>query len=364
MSETSGHMEQYDSDDVFLQDETCVEQNPRPLHLDAVFEEVRLWQAQHQEHVFTSHREASLYMKRVVNNFDMNVQTKNMLGRAVVIGGAGIEVAHASYNEITGKFIMEPMNADQLDNHVSVGAAVHGLKGDFAGFGYRLVHMNARKSEADADAEAANSDDMFTGRLLYQVATGGVSHAHGYTQFFVTGNVLDSRIEFYDDIQKQKLDSILVRLLTIESFAAAELINDLNILLSEQDKLAQHLPEIVRLVGQITESKDFKNNLVKRDVLLDLVTHYIDAQGQYSFTAPDAVHIIKGKRRARIYPEDNPMSVSEYKMSGIVLGNAYRREDNKIISSRSRYIPYFVLQKSDQVIHVAMDRLSKFAVVE
>jgi hypothetical protein len=367
MSETSEPKEQYDSDDVFLQDEHSVEHDPRPLHLDAVFEEVRLWQAEYQDHVFTSYREASLYMKRVVEHFDLNVQSKDMIGRGVILNGTGIEIPQAAYNEITGRFVLEPASIDSLDSHISVGAAVHGLKGAFAGFGYKLQKSQQPKEldvESTIVAPDEGEEDTFKGRLYYQITTGGVAHAHGYTQFFITGNVLDSQVEFYDDLQKQKLDTILGKLLTVNSFATASQVNDLNVLLAEQDKLAEQLPEIVNLMGLVSQSKDFKDDIVKRDVLLDLFTHYINPLGKYSFTAPDAMRVVKGKRKACLYSDETPMIVQDQKINGIIMGKAYRRDEDKILTSRSRQVPYVVIEKSDQVLHVAMDRMTKFQVCE
>lgn len=360
MSEAGEFTEKYDEEDVFLQDENGVEQFPRPLHLDEVFEDVRMWQVEHQDHIFSSHREANLYMQRVVRNFDTNVLSKSMLGRPVVLSGTSIEVPHATYNEVTGRFIMEPTGVDQLPSGVSMGIAVYGLKGEFAGFGYRL---NPAGKSMGSDTQT-DADDAFTGSLLYQVATGYVSHAHGYTQFFATGNVLDTHVEFDDDVQKQKIDSILERLLSVESFATAEMINDLNIMLSERDKLAEHLPQIAGVVKSLTESVDFKKDIIKRDILLDLVTHYINPQGIYTFAATDVLVAAKGRRRCKIRPVDDPMIFNEQKVNGIILGSAYRRDEDKIIMSRKQYVPYFVLQKANQIVHVPMDRISKFAVAE
>lgn len=360
MSELSDYREPVDDENIFLQDETCVEQSPRLLHLDEVFEEARLWQAEYLDHEFTSYREASLYMKRVTQHFDLNVKSKNMLGRTVSLNGAAIEAPHAAYNEVTGVFTMQPMPIDTLDSTVQMDIAVNGVKGGFAGFGYRLIQVG-QNDPADTIPQEGGS---FNGELLYQITTGGMAHAHGYTQFFVTGNVLESHIEFIDDIKKQNLDSILSRLLAVNSFATAESIDSLNATLADDERLAAQLPRVVELTSAIAQSKDFKDNVVRRDLLMDLLAHYINSQRSYSFTAPDAIHVINGKKKAQKYTDEVPLSVVSHKISGIVLGTAYRRENDKVIMSRTRHVPYFVIEKGDHVIHVAMDRVTKFKIEE
>lgn len=360
MSELSEYREPTNDEDIFLQDGSYVEQSPRLLHLDEVFEEARLWQAEYHDHEFTSYREASLYMKRVTQHFDLNVKSKNMLGRTVALSGSAIEVPRAGYDEVTGMFTMQPMPIDSFDSTVQMDISVNGVKGGFAGFGYRLN----RVSEPDMIDPSPHEDSSFNGVLLYQVVTGAMAHAHGYTQFFVTGNVSNSHLEFLDDMKKQNLDSILGRLLSVNSFATAESIDQLNTTLADDDKLAGQLSKIVELTSVIAQSKDFKHNVVRRDLLTDLLAHYINSERTYSFIAPDAIHVINGKKKAQKYTEDAPMVVTKQKISGIVLGTAYRREDDKVIMSRSHPVPYFVMDRAGSVIHIAMDRVKKFQIDE
>lgn len=360
MSELSEYREPVDDEAVFLQDESCVEQSPRLLHLDEVFEEARQWQAEYLDHEFTSYREASLYMKRVAQHFDLNVQSKNMMGQKVTLSGAAIEAPVASYDEVTGVFTMQPVPIESLDLSVQMDIAVNGVKGSFAGFGYRLI----RVGQNDIADSVSQDDVSFNGELIYQIATGVMSHAHGYTQFFVTGNVLNSHIEFADDVKKQNLDSILGRLLTIDSLATAEAIDQLNLTLADTEHLATQLPKIVELTSAIAQSKDFKNNIVRKDLLTDLLAHYIHQHRTYSFVAPDAIHVVGGKKKVQKYSEEVPLTVTHHKIRGIVLGAGYRREGDKVIMSRSRHVPYFVIDKANSVIHVAMDRVSKFQMGE
>jgi hypothetical protein len=357
MSEVSEYQEPYDEESVFLQDEASIEQLPRPLHLDAIFEEVRLWQAEHSNHVFTSRTEASLYMKRLTEHFDLNVQTKNMLGRYVSLYGAGLAVPNASYDDVTGRFTCEPAPVEVLDPATSMSVSVEGVKGSFAGFGYRLTR---HEDDLSGDVE---SDERYKGVLLYQVATNGVSHAHGYTQFFATGNVLDSYIEFKEDAKKEKLDVILTSLLSVDEIETAQRIDQLNSLLANEEGLAGCMAEIAAIISDIAASADFKDSQVRKDLLIDLLTHYLDPEGVYSLATPDALCMMGGKKCSYIRSGSEPISMDNQKVSSIILDNAYRRDENdKVVISKSKYVPYFVIEDPERVLYIPMDRLLKFSI--
>lgn len=365
MSEVNESEDLFDDKPIISYEDICDEKDSRPQHLDSFFEEVRLWQSEHSDTVFPSHQEASLRMEQVVERFERQALAKGMLGRIAILRGVGVQAPHAQYDEVTAQFVMRPMPIEELRKDVSMAAEVNGARGNFAGFGYRLIPRNQGvETYYGTNDDDSPGTDQYSGSLLYQIASRFYSHAQGATQGFVTGRVLDTHLEFVDDIKKQQLDMTMEGLLTIGSLKTAQQIEELHGLLLGKDGWETKLPGIVGLTSKIAGSSDFKDDQVKQDLLIDLLSHYIDPQGTYTMAAQDAILLVNGKKVSRVRTDEEPIAVSRQKISGIVLDNAYRRNKGRFVMSQTRHVPYFVVETPAEVLYIAMDRLLKFQISE
>lgn len=349
-------------------DDQYVTYDPQPKHLNAIFEKLRNTQSYFAtEFQYASSDVAIIAGQRFVNHINQYFKElgKNdkLLGETATLSGAGVLCPHMSINFSTGDATVS--HSAPLDEEGEFDSQTMDVVGLFRGLGYMVRSNNDDESHLmTASNDDVEREESYYVRLYYQVETGVYQHPLGKTALYTLGEVGVSRLAFENDSEREAAYEALTQLLSNESLEIAELVNELNQVLTNPKHAAKQIRKIGNLVQQLHACDALRPE--DSEAVLDLITTYIPPQAAYRIGASDVLEYQTKARETECSlvkaTDGAPVEYEQY-ISNIILAPGYdseiNPEDPQTLKATG-IVPYFVLEVEGSVIHASMQRVIAF----
>lgn len=206
-----------------------------------------------------------------INVLDQMALEQGLMLKPVALSGLSIQLPGS-------RRLLETENATLVQT-LREGPAVddlrlsHEVRGEFYGFGTRF--------------EAVPSGDTIGGIrpiIIYQIKVGTFNGPHANGNTFAIGDVGEARLEFYDDLFKQKITELLSILMDHDNPEVQRQINNLNIRLAKK----QHAYDAsdIRYVGYRANAlMQLEQDTKYIDALTELISTYVDLDQVYKVAA-------------------------------------------------------------------------------
>jgi hypothetical protein len=351
-------------------DPNYITYDPQPRQLAVIFEQLRNAQEYFAtESQYASAEVAMLTGQRFVNRinecFKELGKKQKLLGEAATLSGTGVLCPHLSINYLTGDTSIS--HSVPVDEEGVFDLQTQDVVGRFRGLGFMVRNKYADEAGLMmADDNVVDPGDSYFIRLYYQLETGVYQHPLGKSALYTLGEVGVASLAFEEDSEREAAYEALTQLLSNDSQEIAELVNDLNQVLTNPNHTAKH----IRKIGNIVQDLHACDALRQQDseAILDLITTYIPPQAAYRIHVADVLEYENetesGKMSRSLVRASNgvPVEFEEY-VSNIILSPGYEPEvdlQNPQVLKARGVVPYFVFEKDGSVIHAPMQRVTSF----
>ena len=357
---------QINNEVIAMLDDQYVSYEPGPRHLDETFEQLRDAQAIFARATRYPSMEAAVVVGQKFANH-MNGLFKQrgkeskqrMLGEVVSLSGDGVIVPQATIDYVNARSEIGCIlpSSDEEVFEDQMGEVV----GRFRGVGFLI------KVDEGAQAHAPDGELMdcpYYVRLYYKIQIGAHHHPLGDVKLFALGEIGVANLEFAQDAEQQAIYDALSQLLSNDSIEIAELVNELNLVLSGSSRSAEEVRKIGELTKRLHASKALRPE--DSDAVLNLITAYIPPYAPYAIDATRQLEYDAGNRDMQFFvvkAAEGEVLAHDQPVSGIVLATEYETEgDLEAIEELTEVgkVPYFVLEKDSTVVQIPMNHVSGF----